>query len=140
MFDPETFIDRVAEHAMAPRVRVGDYVRVNPDEPAADDRLVAVRDPRARRRNRRQAPHRAGRAPALRALDERCPRALCRRRQRHRHPGRQPTSELRRSDHPQQAAESARKAFRQAVESSSPGGDVGSRNRGTAYRFSDSRR
>ena len=64
---------RVAEDAMAPRVRVGDYVWVDPDEPAAHGRLVAVRDPgrgggtvvrllveRDERRN-------------LRALDERCP-------------------------------------------------------------------
>ena len=38
----ETFVVRVAEDAMAPRVRTGDYVRVDPDEPAADGRLVAV--------------------------------------------------------------------------------------------------
>ena len=30
MFGRETFIVRVAEDAMAPRVRVGDYVWVNP--------------------------------------------------------------------------------------------------------------
>ena len=36
---------RVAEDAMAPRVRAGDYVWVDPDEPAADGSLVAVRDP-----------------------------------------------------------------------------------------------
>ena len=30
---------------MAPRVRVGDYVWVDPDEPAAHSRLVSVRDP-----------------------------------------------------------------------------------------------
>ena len=30
---------------MAPRVRVGDYVWVSPDEPAAHGRFVAVRDP-----------------------------------------------------------------------------------------------
>ena len=30
---------------MAPRVRVGDYVWVDPDEPAADGSFVAVRDP-----------------------------------------------------------------------------------------------
>ena len=49
MFGRETFIVRVAEDAMAPRVRVGDYVWVDPDEPAADGRRI------------------------LRALDERCP-------------------------------------------------------------------
>ncbi len=44
----ETFIVRVAEDAMAPRVWMGDYVWVDPDEPdepAAHGRLVAVRDP-----------------------------------------------------------------------------------------------
>ena len=45
MFGSETFIVRVAEDAMAPRVRVGDYVWVDPDEPAAHSRFVAVRDP-----------------------------------------------------------------------------------------------
>ena len=30
---------------MAPRGRAGDYVWVDPDEPAADGRFVAVRDP-----------------------------------------------------------------------------------------------
>ena len=38
MFGRETFIVRVAEDAMAPRVRTGDYVWVDPDEPAADGR------------------------------------------------------------------------------------------------------
>ena len=45
MFGRETFIVRVAEDAMAPRVRAGDYIWIDPDEPAADGRLVAVRDP-----------------------------------------------------------------------------------------------
>ena len=45
MFGPETFIVRIAEDAMAPRVRTGDYVCVDPDEPAVDGRLVAVHDP-----------------------------------------------------------------------------------------------
>ena len=45
MFGPETFIVRIAEDAMAPRVRTGDYVWVDPDEPAVDGRLVAVHDP-----------------------------------------------------------------------------------------------
>ena len=61
MFGRETFIVRVAEGAMAPRVRAGDYVWVDPDEPAADGRFVAVRDP-----------ERGGRR-SLRALDARCP-------------------------------------------------------------------
>ena len=38
MFGRETLIVRVAEGAMAPRVRVGDYVWVDPDEPATDGR------------------------------------------------------------------------------------------------------
>ena len=38
MFGRETFIVRVAEDAMAPRVRVGDYVWVDPNEPATDGR------------------------------------------------------------------------------------------------------
>ena len=45
MFGPETFIVRIADDAMAPRVRAGDYVWIDPDEPAVDGRLVAVRDP-----------------------------------------------------------------------------------------------
>ena len=49
MFGRETFIVRVAEDAMAPRVRMGDYVWIDPDEPAVDGRRF------------------------LRALDERCP-------------------------------------------------------------------
>ena len=38
MFGRETFIVRIAEDAMAPRVRAGDYVWVDPDEPAGDGR------------------------------------------------------------------------------------------------------
>ena len=49
MFGRETFIVRVAEDAMAPRVRASDYVWVDPDEPVADGRRT------------------------LRALDGRCP-------------------------------------------------------------------
>ena len=45
MLGREPFIVRVAEDAMAPRVRMGDYVWIDPDEPAADGCLVAVRDP-----------------------------------------------------------------------------------------------
>ena len=36
---------RIADGAMAPRVCAGDYVWVDPDEPATDGCLVAVRDP-----------------------------------------------------------------------------------------------
>ena len=73
MFGRETFIVRVAEDAMAPRVRVGDYVWVDPDEPAADGRLVAVRDPgRGGETVVRLLVERDGHR-VLRALDERCP-------------------------------------------------------------------
>ena len=82
MFGRETFIVRVAEDAMAPRVRVGDYVWIVPDEvwivpdePAADGRLVAVRDPgRGGETVVRLLVERDGRR-LLRALDERCPGA-----------------------------------------------------------------
>ena len=42
MFGRETFIVRVAEDAMAPRVRAGDYVWIDPDEPAGDPQLTPV--------------------------------------------------------------------------------------------------
>ena len=73
MFGRETFIVRVAEDAMAPRVRAGDYIWVDPDEPAADGRFVAVRDPgRGGETIVRLLVERDGHR-YLRALDERCP-------------------------------------------------------------------
>ena len=73
MFGRETFIIRVAEDAMAPRVRVGDYVWIDPDEPVADGSFVAVRDPgRGGETVVRLLVERDGRR-ILRALDERCP-------------------------------------------------------------------
>ena len=73
MFGRETFIVRVAEDAMAPRVCAGDYVWVDPDEPATDGRFVAVRDPaRGGETVVRILVERDGRR-TLRALDERCP-------------------------------------------------------------------
>ena len=73
MFGRETFIVRVAEDSMAPRVRAGDYVGIDPDEPAADGRYVAVRDPgRGGETVVRLLVERDGRR-ILRALDERCP-------------------------------------------------------------------
>ena len=73
MFGPETFIVRIADDAMAPRVRAGDYIWIDPDEPAADGRLVAVRDPaRGGETVVRRLVERDGRR-TLRALDERCP-------------------------------------------------------------------
>ena len=73
VFGSETFIVRIADDAMAPRVRAGDYVWIDPDEPAADGRLVAVRDPdRGGETVVRLLVERDGRR-TLRALDERCP-------------------------------------------------------------------
>ena len=73
MFGRETFIVRIAEDAMAPRVRAGDYVWIDPDEPAADGRLVAVRDPaRGGETVVRLLVERDG-CRTLRALDGRCP-------------------------------------------------------------------
>ena len=45
MFGPETFIVQIADSAMAPRVCAGDYVWIDPDEPARHGRLVAVTAP-----------------------------------------------------------------------------------------------
>ena len=73
MFGRETFIVRIAEDAMAPRVRAGDYVWVDPDEPMADGCLVAVRDPgRGGETVVRRLVVRDGRR-FLRALDARVP-------------------------------------------------------------------
>jgi len=73
VFGRETFIVRVAEDAMTPRVRAGDYVWVDPDEPAGDGRLVAVRDPaRGGETVVRLLVERDGRR-TLRALDRRFP-------------------------------------------------------------------
>ena len=73
MFGAETFIVRIAEDAMAPRVREGDYVWIDPDEPMADGRFVAVRDPeRGGETVVRQLVERDGRR-YLRAFDGRCP-------------------------------------------------------------------
>ena len=73
MFGRETFIVRIADDAMAPRVRAGDYVWVDPDEPAADGRFVAVRDPgRGGETVVRRLVERDGRR-FLRALDARVP-------------------------------------------------------------------
>ena len=73
MFGRETFVVRVAEDAMAPRVRAGDYIWIDPDEPATDGRLVAARDPeRGGETVVRLLVERGGRR-TLRALDKRCP-------------------------------------------------------------------
>ena len=76
MFGRETFIVRIAEDAMAPRVRAGDYVWVDPDEPAVHGSFVAVRDPgRGGETVVRLLVERDGRR-FLRALDERCPERI----------------------------------------------------------------
>ena len=76
MFGRDTFIVRIAEDAMAPRVREGDYVWIDPDEPAADGRFVAMRDPaRGGETVVRQLIERDGRR-ILRAFDERCPERI----------------------------------------------------------------
>ena len=76
MFGSEIFIVRVSEDAMAPRVRVGDYVWVDPDEPAAHGCLVAVRDPgRGGETVVRLLIECDGRR-ILRALDDRCPERI----------------------------------------------------------------
>ena len=73
MFGRETFIVRIADDAMAPCVRAGDYVWIDPDEPAADGRLVAVCDPgRGGETVVRRLVERDGRR-TLHALDARCP-------------------------------------------------------------------
>ena len=73
MFGRETFIVQIADDAMAPRVRAGDYVWIDPDEPAVDGRFVAVRDPgRGGETVVRLLIERDGRR-VLRAFDERCP-------------------------------------------------------------------
>ncbi|MCY3839367.1 MAG: S24 family peptidase, partial [Gammaproteobacteria bacterium] len=44
MYGPETFIVRVEGDAMAPRVNDGDYVFIDPDEPAVHGCVVGVRE------------------------------------------------------------------------------------------------
>lgn len=41
-YGPETFVVCVVDDALAPRIAAGDYVHVDPDEPAEDGRFVAV--------------------------------------------------------------------------------------------------
>ena len=46
-YGPDTFVVRVEDNAMAPAFRDGDYVWVDPYEPAVAGRFAAVRDLRA---------------------------------------------------------------------------------------------
>ena len=43
MFGPETFVKRVGDDALVPLAAAGDFASVEPDEPAAHGRIVAVR-------------------------------------------------------------------------------------------------
>ena len=73
MFGRETFIVRIADDAMAPRVRADDCVRIDPDVPAVHGSLVAVRDPaRGGETVVRRLVEHDGRRTVC-ALDERCP-------------------------------------------------------------------
>ena len=73
MFGRKTVIVRVAEHGMAPRVRVSDSVRFVPNELAAHGSFVAVRDPgRSAQTVLRRLVERGGRR-LPRALDKRSP-------------------------------------------------------------------
>ena len=72
MFSRETLVVRIADDAMVPRVRAGDYVWIGPDEPPASGRPVAVRDPgRGGETVVRVLVDRGGRR-TLRALDGLC--------------------------------------------------------------------
>lgn len=42
MFGRDTFIERVGDDALAPRLPEGHYAWIDPDEPARDGRVVAV--------------------------------------------------------------------------------------------------
>jgi len=76
MFGPETFIVRIADDALAPRVCAGDYVWIDPDVPIVDGCLVAVRDPgRGGETVVRCFVERDGRR-TLHALDTRCPERI----------------------------------------------------------------
>ena len=43
MFGTETFVERVGDEALAPLAAAGDFAYIDPDEPAAHGRIVAVR-------------------------------------------------------------------------------------------------
>ena len=73
MFGRETFIVRVAEDAMAPPVRVRDYVRIDPDERAAHRRLGTVREPGRGGETAFRLFIERDRRRILRAFAERCP-------------------------------------------------------------------
>ena len=43
MFDPETFVERGGDNALAPLSAAGSFAYVDPEEPAAHSRIAAVR-------------------------------------------------------------------------------------------------
>lgn len=50
---PETFLLRMPDASMAPRIEDGDWLWVDPDEPAEPGRLVAIEDPETGQRTAR---------------------------------------------------------------------------------------
>lgn len=72
MFGKDTFIVRLAGTSTTRCVRDGDYAYVDPDEPAAHGRLVAVRDEAQLQTSIRLLIERDGQR-VLRTLDESCP-------------------------------------------------------------------
>ena len=75
-FGPGTFVLRVRGDGMAPRIRHGDYVYVDPDLPAEPGRFVALWPGELGEATVRQIVEDGG-SRVLRALDARCPdRAL----------------------------------------------------------------
>ena len=52
-YGPDTFVIRMADDSMAPRIRRGDFVYVDPDQSAVPGRFVALRGPGGERTVRR---------------------------------------------------------------------------------------
>ena len=65
---PESFFLRMDDASMSPRFEAGDWLYVDPDEPAEPGRYVGIEDPESGVRTARLMVERDGR-PALRALD-----------------------------------------------------------------------
>ena len=64
----ETFAVRMRDHSMAPRFNAGEWLFVDPDEPAVPGRFVAIEDPAGGGRTVREMAMVGGRR-VLRALD-----------------------------------------------------------------------
>ena len=67
-FGPETFFLRMAGASMSPRFEDGDYLWVDPDEPAGAGRFVVIDDPETGERTARLMVIEADGRRALRAL------------------------------------------------------------------------